>query len=112
MVAGTVVTLWLAECALEVVVLWGLVLWELEVVAGAVGAPLWMQLQLAECQLEVVVLGLHLAVLWLGVQLALLRCPPLVGWRRCCRPRNESLRVHCTPAHIAIEGKGNVLTHV
>ena len=111
MVAGTVVTLWLAEWALEVLVLWGLVLWELEVVAGAVGAPLWMQLQLAECQLEVVVLGL-VAVLWLGVQLALLRCPPSVGWRSCCLPGHGSRPVHCTPAHIAIEGKGNVLTHV
>ena len=111
-VAGTVVTLWLAEWALEVLVLWGLVLWVVEVVAaGSVGVA-GSVVQLAECQLEVVVLGLHLAVLWLGVQLALLRCPPLVGWRRCCRPRNESLRVHCTPAHIAIEGKGNVLTHV
>ena len=111
MVAGTVVTLWLAEWALEVLVLWGPVLWGLEVVAGSVGAALWMQLQLAECQLEVVVLE-HLAVLSLGVQLYLLRRPPLVGWRSCCLPQNGSLRVHCTPAHIAIEGKGNVLTHV
>ena len=89
MVVGTVVTLWLAEGALEVVGLW----------------------ELAECQLEVVVLE-HLAVLSLGVQLYLLRRPPLVGWRSCCLPQNGSLRVHCTPAHIAIEGKGNVLTHV
>ena len=105
------VTLWLAECALEVVVLWALGLWGLQVVAGSVGAALWMQLQLAECQLEVVVDEHGLVVLWLEVP-ALLRCRPLVGWRNCCRLQNGSLRVHCTPAHIAIEGKGNVLTHV
>ena len=92
-VAGTVVTLWLAEWALEVLVLWGLVLWVVEVVAaGSVGVA-GSVVQLAECQLEVVVLG-HLAVLWLGVQLALLRCPPLVGWRSCSLPRNGRLRVH------------------
>ena len=94
-VAGTVVTLWLAEWALEVLVLWGLVLWVhmVEVVAaGSVGVA-GSVVQLAECQLEVVVLG-HLAVLWLGVQLALLRCPPLVRWRSCSLPRNGRLRVH------------------
>ena len=75
MVAGTVVTLWLAECALEVVVLWGLGLWGLQVVAGSVGAALWMQLQLAECQLEVVVAEHWLAMPWLEaqVELSLLR---------------------------------------
>ena len=73
MVAGTVVTLWLAECALEVVVLWGLGLWGLQVVAGSVGAALWMQLQLAECALEVVVAEHWLAMTWLEVQLSLLR---------------------------------------
>ena len=77
MVAGTVVTLWLAECALEVVVLWALGLWGLQVVAGSVGAALWMQLQLAECALwgQVVVAEHWLAMPWLEaqVELSLLR---------------------------------------
>ena len=95
MVAGTVVTLWLAACALEVVVLWALGLWGLQVVAGSVGAALWMQLQLqAECALEVVVAEHWLAMLWLEVQLSLLRCRPLVRWRNCCRLQNGCLRVH------------------
>ena len=109
MVVGTVVTLWLAEGALEVGGLWELAECQLEV-AGSVGVA-GSVAQLAECQLEVVVLG-PVAVLWLGVQLALLRCPPPVGWRSCCLPGHGSRPVHCTPAHIAIEGKGNVLTHV
>ena len=90
-VAGTVVTLWLAECALEGVGLWELAECQLEV-AGSVGVA-GSVVQLAECQLEVVVLG-PVAVLWLGVQLALLRCPPLVGWRSCSLPGNGRLRVH------------------
>ena len=94
-VAGTVVTLWLAEWALEVLVLWGLVLWVhmVEVVAaGSVGVA-GSVVQLAECQLEVVVDEHGLVVLWLEVP-ALLRCRPLVGWRNCCRLQNGSLLVH------------------
>ena len=82
MVAGTVVTLWLAEWALEVLVLWGLVLWELEVAGCAVllGLVLWAQSsQLVVQSSQLVVLGLQVAVLWLGV-----------GWRSCCLPGHGS----------------------
>ena len=77
MVAGTVVTLWLA-----VVVLWSLVLWELEVAGCAVllGLVLWAQSsQLVVQSSQLVVLGLQVALLWLGVR-----------WRSCCLPGHGS----------------------